>query len=103
LQPGDADAHSLLAAAYAESGLMDKAIEHFRMAVQLQPDSAGAQYELGRAYWESGRPAEAVPHLQSAVRLNPAEPLFRSTLERALSMKAPIRKRDGAGSGVRER
>ena len=103
LQPGDADAHSLLAAAYAESGLMDKAIEHFRMAVQLQPDSAGAQYDLGRAYLESGRPAQAVPHLQSAVRLNPAESLFRSTLERALSMKAPIRKRDGAGSGVRER
>jgi len=103
LQPGDADAHSLLAAAYAGSGNLDKAIEHFRVVVQLQPDSASAHYNLGSAYIEKGWPMEAIPHLQSAVRLDPAEKLFRSALDRAMSMKAPVRKGDRKTSGVRER
>jgi tetratricopeptide (TPR) repeat protein len=95
LQPGDADAHILLAAAYAESGALDSAIEHFRVVVQLQPDSANARYNLGAAYLEKGLPREAIPHLESAVRLNPTESLFRSTLDRALSMKTPVRRGGG--------
>jgi tetratricopeptide (TPR) repeat protein len=103
LQPSDADAHSLLATAYAESGALDKAIEHFRMAVQLQPDSANAQYNLGAAYLGKGLPREATHHLESAVRLNPAETLFRSTLDRALSIKDPVRRSGGKTSSVKER
>jgi tetratricopeptide (TPR) repeat protein len=102
LQPGDADAHSLLAAAYADSGSLDKAIEHFRIAAQLLPDSANAQYDLGRAYLEKGWPAEAIPHLEAAVRLNSDSPLFRSVLDRALSMNASRRRGDKTGS-MRER
>jgi tetratricopeptide (TPR) repeat protein len=103
LQPGDADAHTLLAAAYAESGALDSAIEHFRAVVQLQPDSANAQYNLGAAYLEKGFPREAIPHLGSAVQLNPAESLFRSTLERAMSMKVPVRRVGGKTGSVKER
>jgi tetratricopeptide (TPR) repeat protein len=99
LQPGDADAHSLLAAVSAESGALDKAIEHFRLAVQLQPDSASAHYNLGTAYLEKGFPREAIPHLESAVRLEPAEPMFRSTLNRALTMQGPDR-RGGGKAGI---
>jgi tetratricopeptide (TPR) repeat protein len=91
LQPADVGAHSSLAAAYADSGALDKAIEHFRIVVQLQPDSANAQYNLGTVYLEKGRPAEAIPHLEAAVRLNSDESLFRSALDRALSMKASVR------------
>jgi tetratricopeptide (TPR) repeat protein len=98
LQPADVDAHSYLAAAYAESGALDKAIEHFRIVVQLRPDSANAQYDLGKAYLEKGRPAEAMPHLESAVRLDSTESLFRTALDRALSMKASVRR-----GGMRER
>jgi tetratricopeptide (TPR) repeat protein len=102
LQPADVDAHSYLAAAYAESGALDKAIEHFRIVVQLRPDSANAQYDLGKAYLEKGWPAEAMPHLESAVRLDSTESLFRTALDRALSMKASVR-RGGMTSGMRER
>ena len=100
LQPDDVGAHSSLAAAYADSGALEKAIEHFRIVVQLQPDSANAQYNLGTAYLEKGRPAAAIPHLETAVRLNPAEPLFRSDLDRAVSMMPAGRRTvDTRGSG----
>ena len=102
LQPGDADAHSLLAAASADSGDLDRAIRHFNIAVQLQPRSANAQYDLGRAYLERGEPAEAIPYLLSAVQLNPVDPLFRSTLDKALSMTAPASKNDGRTGGRRD-
>jgi tetratricopeptide (TPR) repeat protein len=102
LQPGDADAHTYLAIAYALSGALDNAIEHFRIAVQLKPDSANAQYGLGRAYLEKGRPAEAIPYLESALRLNPDEDLFRSALKEALSMNASSR-RSGMTGSMRER
>jgi tetratricopeptide (TPR) repeat protein len=91
LQPADVGAHSSLAAVYADSGALDKAIEHFRIVVQLQPDSANAQYNLGTVYLEKGRPDKAIPHLEAAVRLNSDESLFRSALDRALSMKASVR------------
>jgi tetratricopeptide (TPR) repeat protein len=102
LQPADIDAHSHLAAAYADSGALDKAIEHFRIAVQLQPASANAQYNLGKAYLEEGRPAEAMPHLEAAVRLDSTESLFRTALDRALSMQASVH-RGGMTGGMRAR
>jgi tetratricopeptide (TPR) repeat protein len=100
LQPDDVGAHSSLAAAYADLGALDNAIEHFRIVVQLQPDSANAQYNLGTAYLEKGWPAAAIPHLETAVRLNPAESLFRSDLDRAVSMMPAGRRTvDTRGSG----
>ncbi|HUI66968.1 MAG TPA: tetratricopeptide repeat protein [Nitrospirota bacterium] len=102
LEPGDVDAHTFLAAAYGESGALDKAIEHYRIVVQLKPDSANAQYGLGRAYLEKGQPAEAIPYLESAVRLKSDESLFRSALNRALSMNTSGR-RSGMTGSIRER
>jgi Flp pilus assembly protein TadD len=64
-QPGNADAHNLLAYSYRKQVTPDlpKAFEHYNIALKLNPNHRGAHEYIGEAYLMDGKPAKAEEHL----------------------------------------
>jgi tetratricopeptide (TPR) repeat protein len=64
-EPGNADAHNLLAYSYRKSPSPDlaKAFEHYNIALRLNPRHKGAHEYIGEAYLMDRKPAEAEKHL----------------------------------------
>ena len=64
-QPGNADAHNLLAYSYRKQATPDlpKAFEHYNTALKLNPNHKGAHEYIGEAYLMDGKPAKAEEHL----------------------------------------
>ena len=64
-QPGNADAHNLLAFAYRKQATPDlpRAFEHYNTALKLNPNHKGAHEYIGEAYLMEGKPAKAEEHL----------------------------------------
>ena len=64
-QPGNADAHNLLAFSFRKQATPDlpKAFEHYNMALKLNPNHKGAHEYIGEAYLMDGKPAKAEEHL----------------------------------------
>lgn len=64
-EPGNADAHNLLAYTYRKQGKPDliKAFEHYKRALQLNPQHKGAHEYIGEAYLMDGKPEQAAQHL----------------------------------------
>jgi Tfp pilus assembly protein PilF len=69
--PTDVEAHYNLASLLQAQGLVQEAIEHYRMAVKLRPDHAVANNALGAALVAVGRPADAVGPLRVAIGKRP--------------------------------
>jgi Tfp pilus assembly protein PilF len=69
--PADVEAHYNLASLLQAQGLVQEAIEHYRMAVKLRPDHAVANNALGAALVAVGRPADAVGPLRVAISKRP--------------------------------
>ncbi len=64
-QPGNADAHNLLAYSYRKQASPDlpKAFEHYNIALKLNPNHKGAHEYIGEAYLMDKQPAKAEEHL----------------------------------------
>lgn len=64
-QPGNADAHNLLAYSYRKQATPDlpKAFEHYNMALKINPNHKGAHEYIGEAYLMDKKPAKAEEHL----------------------------------------
>ena len=64
-QPGNADAHNLLAYSYRKQATPDlpKAFEHYNTALKLNPSHKGAHEYIGEAYLMDGKPAKAEERL----------------------------------------
>ena len=64
-QPGNADAHNLLAFSYRKQATPDlnKAFEHYTTALKLNPNHRGAHEYIGEAYLMAKQPAKAEEHL----------------------------------------
>ena len=64
-QPGNADAHNLLAFSFRKQATPDlpKAFEHYNTALKLNPNHKGAHEYIGEAYLMDGKPAKAEEHL----------------------------------------
>ena len=64
-QPGNADAHNLLAYSYRKQATPDlpKAFEHYNIALKLNPNHKGANEYIGEAYLMDKKPAKAEEHL----------------------------------------
>lgn len=60
-----------LGTSLAGAGHREKAIEHFRRALDLKPDSAESHFNWARALEELGAPRDAMLHYEAAVRLKP--------------------------------
>lgn len=66
-----ANHHALLAAAYAEAGALDLAIEQYRRAVALGPAFADLRYRMARALLETGDVLSAREELERVVADRP--------------------------------
>ena len=64
-QPGNADAHNLLAFSFRKQATpnLPKAFEHYTTALTLNPNHKGAHEYIGEAYLIDGKPAKAEEHL----------------------------------------
>ncbi len=64
-QPGNADAHNLLAYSYRKQATPDlaKAFEHYNAALKINPNHKGANEYIGEAYLMDKKPAKAEEHL----------------------------------------
>jgi tetratricopeptide (TPR) repeat protein len=74
LNPGLGEAHTALAAVYAESGRLEEAIRSGRQGVALAPNSDYAYDMLGYAYHYAGLVELAEQAYRRSVELNPTTP-----------------------------
>lgn len=67
----NADLHNLLGFAYRKQARpdLDKAFEHYRLALEIDPGHRGAHEYIGEAYLMRKQPAKAREHLQALQRL----------------------------------
>jgi len=66
--------HNQLGLALHNKGQLERAIAHYREAVQLDPAHALAQVNLGRALQARGQPDAGIVHCRAALRLAPDMP-----------------------------
>ena len=66
----------------------DKAIEYYRLALNMQPDSIPYLIQLAAALRVDDKLDEALRLAQSAVRIDPDNPEARQELERIVDAKA---------------
>lgn len=71
IDPTNASAAYEIGEMHRKSGLLDKAIESFRRAVNAYPGFEEALVGLGRTLVATGEPRAALPPLQKAISLNP--------------------------------
>ncbi|MCK4753309.1 MAG: tetratricopeptide repeat protein [Planctomycetes bacterium] len=64
-------AHNNLGIALVSQGKLDRAISHYRLALQINPNSANVHNNFGTALRLQGKLDEAVAHFTEALRINP--------------------------------
>jgi len=69
--PLSAEYHYKLGCYYHSAGEMEKAVEQFKMVVELNPNDAASRLNLGIAYGEAGRGDAALTDFDRAVERNP--------------------------------
>jgi tetratricopeptide (TPR) repeat protein len=68
-EPGNADAHNMLAYSYRKSGNLDLAFKHYNEALRLDPNHRAAHEYIGEAYLMAGNLPKAEEHLGVLDRL----------------------------------
>jgi len=69
---------------------IDKAIYHFRQALEVKPDYDKANYNFGIALKMKGRINEAISHYRQALKTNPNYAMAHFNLGNALNVKGEI-------------
>jgi tetratricopeptide (TPR) repeat protein len=78
--PGCWMAHYNLGIALNDQGDADRAIAHYRQAVELRPNYPEAHYNLGWLLVQKGQVDEAVAHYEKALEINPADAAAHNNL-----------------------
>lgn len=89
-RPHNSRAHDLLGITLARQGKINKALEHFNMALRLDPDYAQAHANAAVALATQGRMAEAVKHFERALELKPSSPEVHTNYGAALIRQGHI-------------
>jgi Flp pilus assembly protein TadD len=76
--------HHTLADACSNSDRPERALVHYREALELKPDFVQARANLGNLLVRLGQPEAAVEHLREAVRAAPDHAIYHDQLGRAL-------------------
>jgi predicted Zn-dependent protease len=72
-QPKSAALRAVLGDVYWKQGMLDKAIEAFRVATVLSPRSETASLGLFHCLWQSGQQAAAIAEAKRLLRLRDCE------------------------------
>jgi tetratricopeptide (TPR) repeat protein len=88
--PGCWMAHYNLGIALNDRGDTDKAIDHYRQAVELRPSYAEAHYNLGRLLAQKGQFDEAIVHYEKALEINPADAEAHNNLGSTFFVKGRV-------------
>ncbi|UCF87620.1 MAG: tetratricopeptide repeat protein, partial [Nitrospiraceae bacterium] len=78
--PERAETHYNLGLAYQSQGLLDRAINQYRIASELKRDYTEAYVNLGVAYKSKGLTEKAIEQYRTAIRLNPGIPEVHNNL-----------------------
>jgi len=70
--PGQPDFSDTIGYIYLKKGMLDSAIQSFRLLAQRYPNSAGFRYHLGLALFQKGEKAVARKELQAALANHPS-------------------------------
>ena len=84
LDPKLAEAHSLLAVAFDQKGLHDRAKDSYERAIKAEPEDAQALNNLGFSLYQNGNYRAAVDRLKRAVKLAPQDERILNNLALAL-------------------
>lgn len=71
LNPGNANSHNALGAAYIRAGSYNGAIEQCLIAIKLKPDYADPHFNLGVIYYNMGQKENAKMEMMSGLKLMP--------------------------------
>jgi Flp pilus assembly protein TadD len=71
--------------AHAENGDLERALEQYRIALDIEPEYSAAYSNIGLIYSDTGRPERAVEYFQKALQLKPASFAARNNLGVAYS------------------
>lgn len=88
--PTASNAHNNLGKAYYDRGMINKAIEHYQIAIKLKPAFPEAHNNLAIAYQIKGSIDKAIEHYQIAIKMRPDFPEAHSNLGVALQNKGLI-------------
>jgi len=78
--PYKSRSYNNLGYAYESRGLIDKAVEHYRRAIQLNPNNIEAYNNLGNAYVKRNQFDKAIEQFQAAIALKPNYPKANNNL-----------------------
>jgi len=69
--PNNGLAHSNLGGSFKKSGLIDKAIAEYKIAITLNPQLAGAYNQLGVIFGEKERYSESITYFKKSIKVDP--------------------------------
>jgi tetratricopeptide (TPR) repeat protein len=78
--PDGAYPNNNLGKAYYDMGLIDKAMEHYEIAVKLKPDYPEAHNNFGITYHIKGKTDKAIEHFMIALQISPNFPEAHSNI-----------------------
>jgi tetratricopeptide (TPR) repeat protein len=74
-----------LGIAHAETGDLERALEQYRIALEINPEFSAVYNNIGLIYSGTGRPDRAIEHFREALRLTPSSFAARNNLGVAYS------------------
>jgi len=77
----DVDAHRILAEAYRGLKKNDRAIQEYKVALELEPDETTLEWGLAQAYAADGKKTKAKARLQNILKRQPDHAAARKLLE----------------------
>ena len=92
LNPNLGGAHSALASLYVHVGLLEKALEEYRIALKIDPFSHDALYRIPRIYLYQGRYAEALAGFEASFPNDFQKPIAIAHLGRLPDALAAMKK-----------
>ena len=87
MNPGVARAHSSLAMMAAEEGRLDRALQHWRRALEADPQEHAKLFTVAAGLWRAGRAELARPLLELFVASAPRQ-AYRSEIDQARGLLA---------------
>ena len=83
-------AHRAVARFFADRGDLDRAIDHFRISINIEPTDSTKYIDLGTALAKKGQLNEAIKNFQNALALNPTLSLAHHNLAKALAVQGHL-------------